>query len=171
MRPNDLPPWEAVYPQTPRWLIAGVFETLVHDWRVLLRLAAGRNTPPSAVILDSRPLPSTPESGGRAGDAGAKRKRGSKGPLAVDTLGPLLALQVTAAHAQARAQVAQWAEHVQEVTGAAVEVALVDQGYPGDQPMQDAAAHGIQLDVVQLSEAKRGFVLLPRRWVVESSHL
>jgi transposase len=82
---------------------------------------------------------------------------------------PLLASHVTAANEQERAQVGQLSERVQEVTGDAVEVAFVDQGYTGDQPVQAAAARGIQLDVVQLPEAKHGFVLLPRRWVVERS--
>ena len=50
-----------------------------------------------------------------------------------------------------------------------VELGFVDQGYAGDQPTKDAAAHGIRLEVVTLDEAKRGFVLLPRRWVVERS--
>jgi transposase len=167
--PNDLPPWEAVYQQTQRWLKAGVFETVVHDLRVLLRLADGRTAQPSATILDSRTLQSSPESGHRAGDDGAKRKRGSKVHLAVDTLGHLLALHVTPAHEQDRAQVAQVAEQLQEVTGESVAVAFVDQGYTGDQPAQEAAAHGIHLEVVKLPEAKNGFVLLPRRWVVERS--
>ncbi len=64
--PHDLPPWAAVYQQTQRWFKAGVFEAIVDDLRALLRLAAGRNEQPSAVILDSRTLQSTPESGGRA---------------------------------------------------------------------------------------------------------
>jgi transposase len=61
------------------------------------------------------------------------------------------------------------AEQVQRVTGASVAVAFVDQGYTGDQPAQAAAAHGLHLGVVKLPEAKHGFVLLPRRWVVERS--
>jgi transposase len=169
MIPNDLPPWEAVYQQAQRWVKATVFEAIVHDLRMLLRLAEGRNAQPSAAILDSRTLQSTPESGPRAGYDGAKRKRGSKVHLAVDTLGHLLALHVTAAAAQDRAQVARLVEQVQDVTGDSVEVACVDQGYTGDQPAQDAAAYGIQLEVVKLPEAKKGFVLLPRRWVVERS--
>jgi transposase len=67
--------------------------------------------------------------------------------------------------------VEQLAEEVQAVTGDAVEVACVDQGYTGDPPAEAAAAHGMQLEVVKLPEAKKGFVLLPRRWVVESGHL
>ncbi|PLS80068.1 MAG: IS5/IS1182 family transposase, partial [Chloroflexi bacterium] len=55
------------------------------------------------------------------------------------------------------------------VTGDHVEMAFVDQGYTGAQADMDAAAQGIRLEVVQLPEAKRGFVLLPRRWVVERS--
>jgi transposase len=106
MLPHDLPPWEAVYQQTQRWLNAGVFEAIVHDLRVVLRLAEGREGQPSAAIFDSRTLQSTPESGPRAGYDGAKRKRGSKVHMAVDTLGYLLGLHVTAADAQDRAQVA-----------------------------------------------------------------
>src|SRR5215207_9550071 len=100
MMPNDLPPWPIVYQQTQRWLKAGVFEAMVHDLRVLLRLAAGRDEQPTAVIFDGRTVQSTPESGGRAGYDGHKKKRGSKVHLAVDTLGHLLALHVTPANEQ-----------------------------------------------------------------------
>ena len=121
--PHDLPPWDIVYYQTQRWIKAGVFEQLVHDLRLVLRLQAGRNAQPSAAIFDSRTLQSTPESGARAGYDGAKRRKGSKGHLAVDTLGHLLALHVTAAHEQDRAQVSELAAQVQQVTGASVELA------------------------------------------------
>ena len=169
MLPNDLPPWETVYQQTQRWLNAGVFETLVNDLRQLLRVAAGRKEQPSGAIFDSRTLQSSPESGARAGYDGAKRRKGSKVHVAVDTLGQLLALRVTPANEQDRDQVAELAAQVQAVTGQSVEVAFVDQGYTGDQPLEAAAAQGIRLEVVKLPEAKRGFVLLPRRWVVERS--
>lgn len=76
--PNDLPPWAAVYQQTQRWLAAECFEALVDDLRAVLRLAAGRTAEPSAAIIDSRTLRSTPESGERAGYDGGKRKKGSK---------------------------------------------------------------------------------------------
>jgi len=169
LMPNDLPPWEVVYQQAQRWLRAGVFESLVHDLRELLRVAAGRNALPSAAVFDSRTLQSSPESGARAGYDGAKRRKGSKTHIAVDTLGHLLALIVTAADEQDRAQVAELAEAVQEATGESVELAFVDQGYTGEAAAGDAAAHGLRLEVVKLPEAKRGFVLLPRRWVVERS--
>ena len=169
LMPNDLPPWAAVYQQTQRWLTAGVFEAIVQDLRRLLRVVEGRTVEPSAAILDSRTLQSTPESGARAGYDGAKRKRGSKVHMAVDTLGHLLALHVTAADAQDRAQVDQMAQRVQAATGDSVELAFVDQGYTGEQPAQDAAQHGMQLEVVKLPQVKHGFVLLPRRWVVERS--
>src|SRR5918997_1324808 len=165
--PHDLPPWEAVYQQTRRWLSAGVFEAMVHDLRMLLRLSEGRASDPTAAILDSRTLRSTPESGSRGGYAGHKHKKGSKVHAAVDTLGHLLALLVTPASEQEQARVGESAEAVQEATGESVELAHVDQGYAGDQPAEEAAAHGIRLEVVKHEEAKRGFVLLPRRWVVE----
>ena len=167
--PHDLPPWSAVYQQTQRWIAAGVFEAMVHDLRVILRLKEKRSPDPSAVILDSRTLRSTPESGARAGYDGHKRKKGSKIHAAVDTLGHLLALHVTPANEQDRAQVAQLAETVQEATGESVELAYVDQGYTGEPAAEAAESYGIQLEVVKHPEAKKGFVLLPRRWVVERS--
>jgi transposase len=167
--PTNFPPWEAVYQQTRRWLAAGVFETMAHDLRMLLREAADRMPQPRAVILDSRTVQSTPESGAGAGYDGHKRRKGRKTHAAVDTLGHLLALVVTPANAQDREQVAALAAAVQAVTGESVEVAYVDQGYTGNQAETDAAAHGIRLAVVKLPQAKRGFVLLPRRWVVERS--
>ena len=167
--PNDLPPWAAVYQQTQRWIAAGAFEAMVRDLRELLRIAAGREAQPTAIVLDSRTLQSTPESGHRAGYDGAKRKKGSKVHAAVDTLGNLLSLHVSPANEQDRTQVKQLAEKVQEVTNESVELAYVDQGYTGEQPARDAARQGIELSVVKLPTAKRGFVLLPRRWVVERS--
>jgi transposase len=169
MMPNDLPPYYVVYQQTQRWLKAQVFESLVHDLRAVLRIAAGRQEKPTAAILDSRTLQSTVESGGRAGYDGAKRRKGNKVHLAVDTLGHLLALSVTAADEQDRAQVAELAQRVQAETGESVEIAFVDQGYTGENAADAAAEHGIKLEVVKLPAAKRGFVLLPRRWVVERS--
>jgi transposase len=167
MMPNDLPPWPAVPQQTQRWIHAGSFEAMAHDLRLLLRLAAQRTDAPSAAIFDSRTVPSTPESGGRAGFDGHKKRKGSKVHVAVDTLGHLLALKVTAANEQDRAQVADLAQALQEVTGENVPVAFVDQGYTGEKPAEAAAPHGLRLEVVKHHEAKRGFVLLPRRWVVE----
>ncbi len=169
MMPKDLPPWHVVYQQTQRWLRAEVFQTMVDDLRAILRMAQGRNAEPTAVILDSRTLQSSPESGARAGYDGAKRKKGSKVHVAVDTLGHLLAVRVTPANEGDRAQVEQLAQAVQEATGHNVQVAYVDAGYTGEQAAEAADGQGIRLEVVKLPDAKRGFILLPRRWVVERS--
>jgi transposase len=91
--PHDLPPWEAVYQQTRRWLV------------------------------DSRILQSTPESGRRAGYDGAKRKKGTKVHVAVDTLGHLLALHLTPANEHDREQIGELAQAIQEGTGESVELA------------------------------------------------
>jgi transposase len=170
MMPQALPPWHTVYPQRHRWLKAGVWAALVHARRAVLRLAQGRKADPAAAIFESRPVPSTPESGLRAGDDGAKRRRGSTVHRAVDTLGHLLAAHVTAANEQDRSPGSALAEKVQEGTGDAGERACVAQGYTGAPAAQDAAAHPMPLEVVKLPEAKKGFVLLPRRGVVERSN-
>lgn len=165
--PNDLPPWETVYQQMQRWIKAQCFEAIVHDLRELLRTTQNRAPQPTATIMDGRTLRSTPESGHRAGYDGHKKTKGSKVHIAVDTLGHLLALLVTPANEQERAQVGALCEQVQEATGQNVEVGFVDQGYTGADAKEAAEEQGIDLIVVKLDEAKRGFVLLPKRWIVE----
>src|SRR5690348_7795448 len=153
MMPNDLPPWWIVSQQTQSWVQAGCFEAIVHDLRLLLRGIKGRKGQPSAAIFESRTLQSTPESGARAGYDGAKRRKGSKVHMAVDTLGHLLALLVTPASEQDRAQVAALAEAVQEATGESVELAYVDSAYTGEAAAEAAGSRGIELAVVKLPEA------------------
>jgi transposase len=121
--PHDLPPWEAVYQQTQRWIAAGCFKQMVHDLRALLRLSETRASEPTAAIIDSRTLRSSPESGHRSGYDGAKRKKGSKVHAAVDTLGHLLALLVTPANEQDREHVEVLASEIQGATGESVELA------------------------------------------------
>ncbi|MEA2515937.1 MAG: hypothetical protein QOJ59_5426 [Thermomicrobiales bacterium] len=169
MLPTNFPPWAVVSQQTRRWIAAGCFATMVTNLRTFLRWAESRGDRPSAVILDARTVHSAPASGARAGYDGHKRRQGSTTHVAVDTLGHLLARHVTPANDQERDQVAVLVATVQEATGEHVEGACVDQGDTGDEPMADAAAHGIRLEVIKLPEAKRGFMLLPRRWVVERS--
>ena len=129
----------------------------------------GHQGQPSAVILDGRTLQSNCESGPRAGYDGYKRRKGSKVHMAVDTLGHLLTLTVTPADEQECAQVDALCRQVQQATGGTVKLAWADQGYTGEKARSDAAERGIDLQVVKLLDAKKGFVLLPRRWTVERS--
>lgn len=138
LMPNDLAPWRVAYQQMRRWVEAGAFERLVAGVRSLLREPGGGKGQPAAVCIDSRTSQSTPESGARAGYGGAKRRKGSKVHIAVDPLGHLLALKVTAASEGDREQAAALAEKVQQVTGNTVEIAYVDQGYTGPNAAQAA---------------------------------
>lgn len=151
-------------PQSPRSL---------HGPQRTSRFRFHGQVPPPMIPRSMQPARMTstrlPESGYRAGYDGAKKKKGSKVHMAVDTLGHLLALHVTPAHEQDRAQVGQLAQAVQEATGQSVEGAFVDQRYTGEDAEDDAYEHDIELKMVKLSEAKKGFVLLLKRWVVERS--
>ena len=122
------------------------------------------------VILDGRTLRSTPESDHRAGYDEHKRTKGSKVHAAVDTLGNLLAFRVTPADTQERAQVGALAGAVQEATVDTVALAYLNLDYTGAYPALDDADPAIRVEAVRLADAKRGFVLLPRRWVVERSY-
>ena len=161
MLPNDFPPWSTVHQQTQRWIAAGVFETMVHDLREIVRLGEGRKAQPSAAVFDSSTLQGTRESGERAGYDGYKRKKGSKLHLAVDTLGNLLALHVTPADEGDRAQVEQLAAAVQPVTEQCVEIAYVDQGYTGADAQDSAAGRGA---TTAMTRWKRWPVRLHAKW-------
>lgn len=140
MLPHDFPRWETVYQQAQRWIRWGCFEALVHDLRVLSREGVGKQAQPTAVVLDGRTVQSSAESGDRAGFDGNKRRKGSKVHLAVDTLGNLLALVITAASEQERAQVGELCQSIQEVTGQNVKLAYADQGYTGETAQAEAMA-------------------------------
>lgn len=169
MLPHDFPPWAAVYQQTRRWLEAGVFDTMTGDLRELLRWAHAKDRDPTACIVDSRTLQSTPESGGRAGFDAAKRRKGTKVHLAVDTLGYPLAVQASAGNEQDRDHLAPLVAQVQDETGGTVQVAFADQGYTGEKATNAAAAEGIKLVVVKKAQGQQGFIVVPKRWVVERS--
>ncbi|WP_232314106.1 IS5 family transposase [Ralstonia sp. A12] len=168
MLPTNFPPWEAVYQQTQRWLRAGCFEAMVQDLRSVLRVAQGRQGQPSAVILDGRTLQLTCESGPRAGYDGYKRKRGSKVIWPSIRSGTCWRF-ISRRPMNKSVQVQAFAREVQLVTGQTVKLAFADQGYTGEEPAQAARDEGIELHVIKLPEAMKGFVLLPRRWVVERS--
>lgn len=169
MLPHDFPPWEAVYQQSRRWLSAGVFDHLMGDLRELLREVHDKKSSPTACILDSRTLQSTPESGGRAGFDAGKKRRGSKLHLAVDTLGYPLAMEAGPANEQDRDHVAPLMEKVQDETGGTVEVAYADQGYTGEKPAKAAEVEGVELVVVKRHPDQHTFIVLPKRWIVERS--
>jgi transposase len=132
-------------------------------------MTLGRAPAPTAAIIDSRTIQSTPESGARAGYDGTKRKRGSKIHMAVDTLGHPLALQITPADVGDREEVGRLAEAIQDAAGENVTLAHVDQGCTGEKVAETPNQQGIALHMVKLPEVKRGFVLLLRRRVVERS--
>ena len=168
--PHDLPPWEAVYQQHERWIAAGCYEEILETTRKLARKTVGRDPQPTAAVFDSRTLRSTPESGARAGYDGHKRTNGSKVHLATDTLGHPLALEVSPADEQDRQHVAGLSEKTQTATKNTVNKAFVDQGYTGENAAAAAEQYGIELEVVKVEGVKGGFVLLPRRWVVERTN-
>lgn len=144
-------------------------EAIVHDLNELQRGLVGSEVTPSVVVPAGRTLQSTPQRGHRAGYDGAKRRKGSQAPIPVDTLGQLLRVVSTSAKEQGRAQVGELCRQVREITSQTVTVGFVDQGCTGEEAEYAAAAHSIDLQAIKKHEGQAGFVLLPKRWVVERS--
>lgn len=170
MIPNDLPPWHTVHQQARRWIKAGCFEAMARTTcasgcesarksRRSLRRSFSMGGPCSP-RRRADPAPAT--------TAPSARKAPRSMPRSTP-LGHLLALKVTPANEQERAQVGALIKDVQEATGEKVEVSFADQGCTGEEPAEQAARQGVRLVVVKLAAARKGFVLLPKRWVVERS--
>ena len=165
--PHDLPPWAAVYQQWARWRDARCLEAMTADLREFVRLTQGRSPTPTASIVDSRTLQSTPESGSRAGYDGGKRRKGSKAHIAVDTPGNLLSVCISPANEQDRSHLETVLAAAQETCAETLQVTWADQGYTGAETAAAAERQGIELLLVKRPTDAKGFVLLPRRWVVE----
>lgn len=146
-----------------------MFESIGHELNELQRVMREREATSLVVVLDGRTLQSTPASGRRAGWDGAKRRKGSKAHIAVDTLGQLLSVVITPANEQERAQVGELCRQVQQVTGQSVMVGFGDQGYTGEEAEYAAAMHNSDLQVNKKPEGQTGFVLLLKHWVVKRS--
>lgn len=186
--PQDFPHWDNVYKTFRRWSGQGRFEAMHDRLRAMWRVREGRDTPPSAAVLDAQSTRSSPQGGESGFDAG-KKVKGRKRNLVVDTLGLLLAVTVTAARFQDRdagaeavarmsekyptverlyadsAYAGQWASAVKANHGVTVEVIR----HPANQNVGRWIAMG-QQDLFSDSSGYAGFTVLPKRWVVERTH-
>ena len=165
MMPNDFPPWKTVYGYFNSWTKTGVWKALNAKLVAMCRIQAGREAEPTAMILDSQSVKGTPMTEESGYDAG-KKVNGHKRHLAVDVLGLVLVVCVTAASVQdrdgARPVVTQvMAEHP------TIAHAWADSAYSSS--FQDWAAkeHGLSVEIVSKLEGQKGFKVQPRRWVVE----
>lgn len=165
MLPHDFPKWQSVYYHFRQWRQRGILEAIHDALRTQLREAEGRQASPSAAIIDSQSVKTTEAGGPRGYDAG-KKVNGRKRHIMVDTLGLLLIVVVHAASTQDR----DGAKLVMEkIAGRFPRLKRIwaDGGYAGHLVEWAQAFGNWILDIVKRSDGQKGFVVLPRRWVVE----
>lgn len=163
--PREFPAWTAVYYYFRNWSRDGTWERLNHTLRSRLRQQVGRHKHPTGACLDSQSVKCTAVPGVRGYDAG-KKINGRKRHILVDTLGLLLVVAVTAAGVQDRDGARLL---LSNLPGGCKKLRKiwVDGGYAGQLVDWVAERFALCLAVVLRPKERKGFVLLPRRWVVE----
>ena len=165
--PADFPPWKTVYHIFRQWTRDRTWAALNARLRAHVRQAQGKRCRPTAAILDSQSVKSDGH-GGAVGYDAAKKIKGRKRHLLVDTLGLVLGVRVTPASTTER-DGAQ-ALHAPLLGWFAwLKLLWVDGGYSGPAFAQwvQGLRPKLKVEVVKRSDDAQGFVILPRRWVVE----
>ncbi len=165
--PKDFPPFTTVQNRFYAWRDSGLWTQIVAVFVMDAREAEGRAAAPTAVVVDSQSVKTTEAGGPRGFDAG-KKVKGRKRHLAVDTLGLPIECQITAASTQDRDALAPLLKAVRRKSPW-VKMSFVDGGYQGDETQRAAfEASRIAVTVVKRTDKEvKGFVVLPKRWVVE----
>lgn len=184
MLPKDFPFWPAVYKTFRRWQARGLFETLYDELRQLWRTRQHRAPDPTAAVLDAQSVKTSPQGGPKGYDAG-KKVKGRKRHLVTDTLGLLIAVLITTGSVQDRdAALPAMGLAMAKVPG--IKMLYVDGGYAGRSAQELRERHHIQVEVVRhptnrkvgrwqqgqlpLFDVLKGFVVLPKRWVIERTN-
>lgn len=165
--PADFPPWSTVYNFFAGWAADGVTHALLDILRDRVRLSEGRAAAPTAAIIDSQSVKAaeTVWRSTRGYDAG-KKINGTKRHIAVDTLGLLICVLVTAANIQDRDGARPLLDKL-AATCHRVRHVWADGGYAGKLLTWAKTTLTITIQIVKRSDDMTGFVVLPRRWVVE----
>jgi putative transposase len=167
MLPHEFPPWSTVYGYFNQWRKDGIWEQINDALRGAVCLEEGRDAEPSAAIVDTQSVKTTETKGQRGYDS-HKNVKGRKRHILVDVIGLVLVVLVHKASIQDRTGAKSLLKRAKKKGFRRLALIWADGGYSG-QPMIDWVWNlgGWILEIVQRAQDTTGFVVLPRRWVVE----
>jgi transposase len=183
MLPKEFPHWDDVYKTFRRWAAAGKFEQMHDRLRAAWRQREQRESQPTAGVVDSQSVKTSQQGGPKGFDAG-KKVKGRKRHLIVDTLGLLLAVMITPANVQDRDAAPDLVKFALQKY-ASLKKVFVDSAYAGRCAHEIREKHSVEVEVVRrgnpavgrwhegqmpLFPMAKGFVVLPKRWVVERTN-
>jgi putative transposase len=164
--PHDLPPWWTVYFYFRVWRLQGIWEKINTELRKQTReLCEEKEPEPTAAVIDSQSVKNT-ETAGAGGFDGNKKINGIKRHIVVDTCGLLMKVINHTADIQDRSGAVKLLEETKKLFPQ-LKLVWADGGYTGELVEQAKKIFGFSVEIIKRSDDVKGFILLPRRWVVE----